>query len=187
MNRARASLALATSLPVYLTIGAALAQDSEPVRIDRDGLKLEMAPLGPDPVQAFFLARGFSEGDARHVVETACLFRSAIGNAETAAGTPEVTVSLSEWRVMPSGGEPKAPEVRENWEAVWKARGVAEDASTAFYWSLFPTEQTFHPNDYNWGFLTFGLPAGTVFDLKVVWRSGAIDHEATIKGLRCAK
>lgn len=165
---------------------AADAQDAEPVRIERDGLKLEMAPLGSDPVRAFFLARGFATGDVQHIVDTACLFRSAIGSAGTAAGSPEVTVALSEWRVMPTGGAASAPRSREAWEAIWKARGVPEDAATAFYWALFPTEQTFYPTDYNWGFLPFGLAPGTSFDLTLVWRTGGTSHTNTIKGLRCA-
>lgn len=166
---------------------AANAEETGTVRIERDGLKLEMAPLGADPVRAFFLARGFAAADAQHIVDTACMFRSAIGTAETAAGSPEVTVPLTEWSVKLAGGEAIAPKSREDWEEVWKARGVAEDAATAFYWALFPTEQTFYPTDYNWGFLTFGLPRGTTFDLTLVWRTGGTSHTTTIKGLQCAR
>lgn len=138
---------------------AAGGQDAEPVRIERDGLKLEMAPLGADPVRAFFLARGFAPHDAQHVVETACLFRSAIGNSFAVAGSPETTVALSRWQVMPVGGTPSAPTVREDWEAVWKSRGVPEDAATAFYWALFPIEKSFFPTDYNWGLTPISSPA----------------------------
>ncbi|MCC0006685.1 MAG: hypothetical protein H6876_00965 [Hyphomicrobiaceae bacterium] len=178
------------SLLAALAIWPAIAsgqQPAEPVRIERDGLKLEMAPLGADPVRAFFLARGFPAGDAQHVVETACLFRSAIGSAHTAEGAPEVVVTLTQWRVTPADGKPTAPKVREDWEPVWKSRGTPEDAATAFYWALFPTEQVFYPNDYNWGFLTFGLPPGTAFDLTLAWRSGGTPHNTTIKGLQCAR
>lgn len=166
---------------------AALAEGPKPVRIERDALKLEMAPLGADPVRAFFLARGFAAADAQHIVDTACLFRSAIGNGAPAAGSPEVTVALTEWRVTPIGGSATAPKSREDWEAVWKARGVAEDATTAFYWALFPSEQTFYPTDYNWGFLTFGLAPGTAFDLTLVWRTGGTSHSTSIEGLQCAR
>lgn len=163
------------------------AKDGEPIRIEKDGLKLEMAALGSDQVRAFFLARGFSPEDAWHIAETACLFRSAIGSSFTALGEPEVTVTLGQWRVTPAGDKATAPKVREDWEAVWKARGAPEHAATAYYWSLFPSEQTFFPTDYNWGFLTFGLPPGTGFDLSLVWRTGDATHTATVEGLQCAR
>ena len=93
---------------------------------------------------------------------------------------------LTEWRAAPEGGNPASPKVREDWTRVWQERAAPEDAVTAFYWALFPTEQTFHPNDYNWGFLTFGFPPGTVFDLTLSWRNGDTSHKTTIKGLQCA-
>lgn len=157
------------------------------IRVEQDGLKVELAPLGADPVRAFLLARGFPADDTEHVVESACLFRSAIGSAHTGKGAPEVAVTLTQWHVTPAVGEPAAPMVREDWEPVWKARSVPEDAATAFYWALFPTEQVFYPNDYNWGFLTFGLPAGTMFELQLSWSSGGSVHNTTIKGLQCAR
>lgn len=171
-----------------LVAGAAAAErEPPPVRIERAGLKLEAVALGADQVRAFFLARGFAAADAQYIVETACLFRSAIGSAKVAAGSPEVTVALTEWRVTATGIAPSAPKLREEWETVWKARGVPEDAATAFYWSLFPTEQTFSPTDYNWGFLAFGLPPGTTFDLTLAWQTGGTRHSSTIKGLQCAR
>lgn len=186
MKSVRSMLQIALTM-LALGTASAVAQEAGPVHIDRDGLKFEMAPLGADPVRAFFLARGFGAADAQHIVDTACLFRSAIGSTATAADSPEVTIALTEWRVTPVGGQATAPKSREDWEAVWKARGVAEDAATAFYWALFPTEQTFYPTDYNWGFLTFGLPPGTAFDVTLGWRTGGTSHTTTIKGLQCAR
>jgi hypothetical protein len=172
-----------------LAMGAlpAMAQAREPVRLEQQGLKLEMAPLDADQVRAFFLARGFPAAETQHIAKTACLFRSAIGSSFDAKGAPETTVELTAWRVTATGINPSAPKVREEWETVWKTRGVPEDAATAFYWSLFPTVQTFSPTDYNWGFLTFGLPPGTAFDLTLAWRTGGIQHGSTIKGLQCAR
>lgn len=168
---------------------SATAENGElaPVRIEQDGLKLELAPLTPDQVRAFFLARGFTAQDAEHIVATGCVFRSAIGSAVTKAGEAEVSIALAKWRVQTANGASASPKVREDWEAVWKARGVAEEAATAFYWALFPTEQTFFPSDYNWGFLTFGLPAGTAFDLTLAWSTAGEPRTKTLKGLQCAK
>lgn len=165
----------------------AFPQAREPVRLEQQGLKLEMAPLDADQVRAFFLARGFPAADTQHIAETACLFRSAIGSSFKEKDALETTVELSAWRVAATGIATSAPKLREEWETVWKARGVPEDAATAFYWSLFPTEQTFSPTDYNWGFLTFGLPPGTTFDLTLAWRTGGTRHHTTIKGLQCAR
>lgn len=165
------------------------AQDGEPlpVRFQQDGLKLELAPLTPDQVRAFFSARGFGADDGEHIVATGCVFRSAIGSAFTKAGEADVSIALSDWRVHPASGAAAGPKVREDWEAVWKSRGATEEAATAFYWALFPTEQTFFPSDYNWGFLTFGLPVGTAFDLTIAWRTGGKAHATDIRGLQCAK
>lgn len=164
----------------------AMAQAREPVRIEEHGLKLEMAPLDADQQRAFFFARGFPASDAEHVAEAACLFRSVIGSSLVEKGAPEITVKLAAWRVTAPGFNPSTPKLREDWETIWKARGVSEEAVNAFYWSLFPTEQTFSPTDYNWGFLTFGLPPGIAFDLTLAWQTGGIPHSTTIKGLRCA-
>jgi len=166
---------------------AALPQRAEPVRIERDGLKFELAALSQDQVRAFFLARGFAAQQVEQIVETACLHRSAIGSAFTIAEAPEVRVALTEWQVAAAGKEPHSPKVREDWETVWKRPDIPEDAATAFYWALFPTDQTFKPTDYNWGFLTFGLPPGTVFDLRIVWRTDGTAHRTTIEGLQCAQ
>lgn len=176
-----AALALTCVLP------GVNAQEPAARKLERDGLKLETAPLAPDQVRAFFLARGFSAGDTEHVVATGCVFRSAIGSAYAKAGAPEVTVALTDWKVTPASGNAAAPRTREHWDAEWTTRAVSEDAATAFHWSLFPTEQTFAATDYNWGFLTFGLAPGTRFTLDLAWRSAGQNHAARLEGLECGK
>lgn len=160
---------------------------ADPTRLDRDGLRLELAPLEPDKVRAFFVARGFSSSDAEHIVATGCVFRSAIGSAFAKEGDPEVRTALAEWRVTPAGEAARRPRTREDWERVWRQRGVGEEPATAFYWSLFPTEQTFAPTDYNWGFLTFGLPPGTRFAVELRWSSAGNVYSVQLKGLECGK
>ena len=156
-------------------------------KLDRDGLKLELAPLMPDQVRAFFLGRGFTARDAEHIVATGCVFRSAIGSARLKSNDPGITVTLMQWRVTPPDRKATAPRTRESWAADWKAHSISEDAATAFYWSLFPTEQTFAATDYNWGFLTFGLSAGTRFDLDLTWHSAGQSYSARMEGLECGK
>ena len=177
----------ALGLAVFVSGPATAQPEPTPVRIERDGLKLELAPLEPDRVRAFFTARGFTAADADHIVATGCVFRSAIGSAYQQAGEPEIRAALAEWRVTLAGEAGRPPQTREDWEAIWKQRGVGEEPATAFYWSLFPTEQTFAPTDYNWGFLTFGLPPGARFDLELAWSSADKVHNARLEGLTCGK
>lgn len=180
---------------VFAAVGLAMApscvaaeqRGTGAVRLERDGLKIELSPLEPDQVRAFFTARGFAPADADHIVATGCVFRSAIGSAFTKVGDPEVSAALAEWRITRAGEAQRPPRTREDWEAIWKQRGVGEEPATAFYWSLFPTEQTFSATDYNWGFLTFGLPPGTRFDLELRWGSAGKVHSARLEGLTCGK
>jgi hypothetical protein len=165
----------------------AMAQETAVHKLERDGLRLETAPLAPDQVRAFFLARGFAAAEAEHIVDAGCVFRSAIGSAYATADAPPVAVSLATWKVTAAAGDATAPRTRETWEAEWQRRSVGEEAKTAFYWSLFPTEQTFAATDYNWGFLTFGLPPGTRFALDVAWQSAGQQHTARLEGLECGK
>lgn len=183
--RLRASSALIVA--TLLALPPALGQDTSVRTLERDGLKLELAPIEPDAVRAFFLGRGFRAEDAELLVREGCMFRSAIGNAATSANAPPITVSLSRWLVTPASAPPRPPLTREDWERTWSALKVAEEASVAFYWALFPTEQTFSPNDYNWGMLTFGLGAGASFALDVAWSTGGKDHTERLEGLSCAK
>ncbi len=178
---------LTATLVLSCTFQVTLAQEPAARKLERDGLKLETAPLAPDQVRAFFLARGFSAADTEHIVSAGCVFRSAIGSAHAKADAPAVTVALGEWNVTPAGGGVSAPRTREQWEAEWTKRTVSEDAATAFHWSLFPTEQTFSATDYNWGFLTFGLAPGTRFTLDLAWRNGGQMHTARMEGLECGK
>ncbi len=93
---------------------AGSAQETFARKLARDGLQLELAPLAPDQVRAFFLGRGFASKDAEHLVATGCVFRSAIGSARLMSGDPDVMVALTQWRVTPVGGNASAPRTRED-------------------------------------------------------------------------
>jgi hypothetical protein len=171
----------------HLPAVSATAQESTARKLEQNGLKLEIAPLLPDQVRAFFLGRGFSATDADHIVTTGCVFRSAIGSAFRNTGEPAVSVSLSRWRVRQTSGEAHPPVTRDKWAVHWKKRAIGEDAATAFHWALFPAEQTFAPTDYNWGLLTFGLPPATRFTLELYWRTGERDYNARLENLQCGQ
>lgn len=157
------------------------------VRIERDGITLELAPLPREAVEAFMVGRGLSVADAAIAAERGCIFRSAIGNAATDPGGPELRLKLSDWRISPdAGGAPRPPLLRTDWDAFWHARELAEASAVAFHWALFPPEQIFAPTDHNWGLMTFGLPPGAKFSLDVTWMIGSKVHSGRFDGLSCA-
>lgn len=161
-------------------------QDGSAHKWSGDGLSLELAPLTPEQVRAFFIGRGFAPADAEQIAATACLFRSAIGHAGSDPADPPIAIRLADWRVV-HGGTSRPPRLREDWEAIWSERKVAEEAAIAFHWALFPSEQTFSATDYNWGFLTFALPPGSTFDLKVAWQQGGVPRSHELSKLECGK
>ncbi len=168
-------------------ISSANGQETPDFRKFSDnGLRLEIAPLGQDQVQAFFIGRDFSARDARFIAETGCIFRSAIGNAGKNAGDPKVTVQLGKWLIK-SGGKTRMVLTREKWAEIWAKRKVEESPKIAFHWALFPTIQNYNPSDYNWGLISFALPAGSKFDLQLVWLRDGIEQTHTLEGLECAK
>lgn len=155
-------------------------------RIERDGLKLEIAPLTRDQTEAFLVGRGMSRIDAGKAAALGCFFRSAIANAATSPEAPEVRIALTDWRVD-SGTEPAhAPGTRETWDAYWTGENVAGAAAVAFHWALFPSKQVFAAADHNWGFLTFMRPPGSSFALDVVWHQGGTAHRQRLENLTCA-
>ncbi len=189
LPRARIFLAALMVAPTLIAAQTPPPAQSPARKFEQDGLKIELAALPPDTTRAFFMGRGFARKDADHLVAKACVFRSAIGSAFSKAGSPAVSIDLKQWQVLSAGHDKggAAPPRREDWSPVWQARGLSEDAKVAFYWALFPTRQTFAAGDYNWGMLTFGLPAGTKFSLKLVWRTGGTKHETMLKDLTCGK
>jgi len=70
--------------------------------------------------------------------------------------------------------------------ASWSAGEVGEASRLAFQWALFPTQQEFLADDYNWGMTAFGLPPGAVFDLDLAWQEDGKAHTARIEAIECA-
>ncbi len=150
------------------------------------GLKLTLTQLRPDNVRAFLGGRGFTKADTEFVVQSVCIFGSSMGSAHERPGSPPVVILLKQWRAH-WNGRSIAPRLREDWAKVWKARGADETAGVAFHWALFPTRQTYGPTDYNWGMITFPIPAGARIDLEVHWLNGDERHSARIRGLECGQ
>ena len=163
------------------------AQAPDPVRRwEGNGLKLELEPLLPDQVSAFFIGRGFPAEAAGLVAREGCLFRVALGNSSGAAGAPAVDIRLKDWGAVTREGR-KPLRVREDWEPLWDKLNLDTESRVAFRWALFPTEQTFGAADFNWGYLAFGLPVGTPFAADLAWRTGGKAYTRRIEGLECGK
>ena len=166
--------------------GAANAQGSVPTfRWQGEGLRLETTALPHDQVMGFFIGRGFDAKTANFFADERCVFRSAIGREKDSDPTRSVSIDLSQWRVHLQGKK-HSMRMRKQWDAIWQRMGVDEGARVGFKWALFPPQQTFGPNDYNWGMLTFAQPPGTRFDLEIVWTFGGEIRKHRIEGLTCA-
>lgn len=164
----------------------AAAQDANNVfRWTGDGLRLELAALSGEQVEAFFIGRGFEVAAAALIAAEGCVFRSDVGHLSDQPDATPVTVDLSTWQII-AGETEHTLRTRADWAPVWRQRNVEPGPRTAFKWALFPTRQTFGPGDYNWGMITFGRPPGTRFDLKIRWQMGQATHEAVLTGLECA-
>ncbi|MEO5348373.1 MAG: hypothetical protein H7836_01830 [Magnetococcus sp. YQC-3] len=173
------TLLLTLLLPVSTawTRGAVVVRDG--------GFSLELLALPLDAVDSFFLARGFAATAAREIAEQGCVHKLAVAH-DGNAGEKAITVDLTSWRIRPAGGPWIPLALKETWAESWEKQNVPKPAQIAFRWALFPTQQTFHPGDRNWGMLPVGLAPGTFFDLNTVWQVGQKRSETTLTHLHCA-
>lgn len=156
----------------------------ESVIVRDGGFSLELLALPLDAVDSFFLARGFATAAAREIAERGCVHKLAAAH-DGEAGEKAITVDLAAWRIRPAGGSWIPLALKETWAESWEKQNVPKPAQIAFRWALFPTEQTFHPGDRNWGMLPVALAPGTLFDLNAVWQVGERRSESTLTHLRC--
>jgi hypothetical protein len=147
-----------------------------------DGISVELIQRLPDQTRAFFMARGFGQRTAERIARD-CVFQTIVTNTDREGAA--VSIDLRQWSVVTD--KASAPlKLKGQWDKEWQRLGVPKAARIAFRWSLFPDRQTFAPGDYNWGMTTMGIPAGTRFDLKLVWQHGPDTHQALISEIACA-
>jgi len=149
-----------------------------------DGVEIELIQRLPDQTRGFFQARDFPTAVADEIAKN-CIFQTIIRNKGTSGAGSPVAVDLTTWRIRHDGAEGRM-KLKETWLAPWPEATVGQAARLAFQWALFPTRQEFLPGDYNWGMTAYGLPAGSVFDLLVVWQSGGVADTGWIRGIECA-
>jgi hypothetical protein len=153
-------------------------------QISDKGMSLRLVQRLPDQTRGYFLARGFAESEA-DLIATSCVFQTVFKNESNREHPSALEYNLHDW-VVNTNGRHQGLKLREDWKQEWQHRNVAPAAQLAFEWSLYPTQQTYKPGDYNWGMSIFNLKPGTKFDLKVVWRQYDKTHTATIKDMQCA-
>lgn len=157
--------------------------EEKPIIHDKK-FSLEMRALPYSAIKAFFLARGFLDTEAVWIAESGCVFKFAAahdGNSDEQS----VHMDLTTFRVK-SNDDWKQLAFRESWTQSWQEKNVSKAAQIAFHWALFPSQQTFHPGDRNWGMVPMGFKPETPFDLKAVWYSGEKRSETILKNLKCA-
>ena len=147
-------------------------------------LEIELVQRLPDQTRGFFMARGFSPAIAEEIA-VSCIFQTIIRNTGSPVDGGTVSVDLARWRVIHDGGE-LALRLKEPWIASWTETAVSEASRLAFQWALFPTQQEFLADDYNWGMTAIGLPPGSVFDLDVFWQADGKPHSARLAAVECA-
>ena len=144
------------------------------------GISIQLVQRLPDQTRAFFLGRGFA-AEAADRVGRACVFQTIFRND----GNHPIAYDLANWSVYHEGT--RLPlSTREVWAGEWKALGIDQASTIAFYWSLLPSVQRFEPGDYNWGMTSFGLPPGEAFDLSLVIEVNGESVVGEIEAVVCA-
>lgn len=188
MHTRTLTLGLAACMPLCVQAGVSTGIDAEANlpywELSAPGMSVRLVQRLPDQTRAFFLARGFSR-EAVELIAQSCVFQTVFRNTSAAADPGPLEYDLREW-VVQAGGRRQGMKTREDWAVIWAELDTPKAARIAFEWALFPTRQTYHPGDYNWGMSIFGLEPGSRFDLTLVWQQYGERHSARIEGLQCA-
>lgn len=148
-----------------------------------DGISFKLVQRLPDQTRAFFLARGFGPGEADEIARS-CVFQTIFRNTDGPGFRGAIDYDLSDWRIRRAGSW-QPLRLKEAWDRQWEARGIAQAPRIAFRWSLLPTRQRFDPGDYNWGMSVYGLPPGSVFDLRLRWVRDSRPYTVVLEDIEC--
>ena len=151
--------------------------------IDGD-IEIELVQRLPDQSRALFMKHEF----ARDVIEDlalSCMTQTIIRNSGKSGSGQAVSIDLTQWRVYYKG-KTSGIKLKEQWLASWSDEQASPSAKLIIRWGLFPTQQEYLPDDYNWGLTTFGIPPGSVFDLEVSWQEGGKSRSGRINNIVCA-
>jgi hypothetical protein len=111
--------------------------------------------------------------------------QTIIRNSGKSGSGQAVSIDLRKWR-MQHKGKTRGIKLKEQWLSSWSDEQASPAAKLVIRWGLFPTQQEYLPDDYNWGLTTFGIPPGSVFDLEVTWQEGDKSRSGKISNIVCA-
>jgi len=154
--------------------------------LNNDAFGLELIQRLPDQTRGFFQGRGFSRQVADQIATECVLQTIGKNNSSASTGKKSIQYNLQDWKVS-VGGHLQGIKLKEQWEREWgDDPQISNAARIAFRWATFPTQQEFEPGgDFNWGMISFGLPPGTEFDLKVRWTQNGKAQSHWIKHIEC--
>ena len=151
--------------------------------IDSD-IEIELVQRLPDQTRALFMNHAFS----REVIEQlalSCMFQTIVRNTGKSGAGQVIAIDLTQWR-MQHAGKMGGILLKEPLLASWSDEDADAAAKLVIRWGMFPTQQEYLPDDYNWGLTAYGIPPGSTFDLAVTWQEGEVQHSGDIKGIVCA-
>lgn len=152
-------------------------------KTQQDDLVLTIAQRKPSQTEAFFLARQLPENMVKEIAN-ACTLQLIVSYSTKTAQDP-ITLDLAQWQVL-HANKTGSLKTREGWLSQWKPQLTATQ-SASFNWSLFPTDQTFYPQDMNMGMIMVNLAQGSSFDLRLHWLEGSAKKHYAMKNLSCPK
>lgn len=150
-----------------------------------DDMSLRLVQRLPDQTRAYFAGRGFQGADVETIAGY-CVFQTVYTNISTADNKHVIDHDIRDWRVHYQN-QTLSIQPREDWQPVWRSKGIAQAQIVAFEWSLFPTTQRFQAGDYNWGMTFVKVPHGASFDLELHWQVDGKPQTTTIPNVTCAK
>ena len=147
-------------------------------------IEIELVQRLPDQTRALFMNHAFS----REVIEQlalSCMFQTIVRNTGKSGAGQMIAIDLTQWR-MQHAGKTGSILLKEPLLASWSDEDADAAAKLVIRWGMFPTQQEYLPDDYNWGLTAYGIPPGSTFDLVVTWQEGGVQHSGDIKGIVCA-
>jgi hypothetical protein len=177
------SKSIGLALLVLLVLPSLRTYAQNPHSLSQAGFKVEVTPLPPNQIGAFFEARGFSP-QASTKIGADCVIKVVVRNLSARA---IIRNSLADWRVRDKAGHEQALRLEADWQQAWTSGAdVSPSARIAFRYSMLPTVETLKPGDWLQGLVTAGLTPGSHFDLRIVWTDNDKPKQAWLRGLSCA-